>query len=222
MLTDLYQFVTGTAVTGDPTRDTALATIRQMIGTRMYPDVLDEGCSLPAFACQLVSNTTGHLLSGEGEGILDARVQIDILAMTRAECVTLGEALRLALDGWIGMVGATPVGLLQWDNEIDGFEPDRKQRRRTVDFKVIYYADAAANAFSSQPVDHEQDLVAVALAGAIDGSNAEFALPLTPRLLLIFVNGILLTEGSDYTLNGPNVTFAAAPTSADKLRALAY
>ena len=51
--------------------------------------------------------------------------------------------------------------------------------------------------------------------GAINGSNAVFSLAFSPSpaaSLLLYVNGLLMTQGIDYTLNGNTITFLLAST----------
>lgn len=59
--------------------------------------------------------------------------------------------------------------------------------------------------------------------GTIDGSNAAFVLSHTPvaGTLMLYVNGLLMLEGGDYTLSTATVTFAtgAIPETGDWIRA---
>lgn len=59
--------------------------------------------------------------------------------------------------------------------------------------------------------------------GAIDGTNAAFTLAAVPAAssLKLYRNGIRLTQGSDYTLSGQAITFAAGavPQPNDSLMA---
>lgn len=49
--------------------------------------------------------------------------------------------------------------------------------------------------------------------GAIDGSNVTFTIAHTPvaGTLQLFLNGVLLSEGNDYSLSGSTITFFEAP-----------
>ncbi|WP_428936918.1 hypothetical protein [Fontivita pretiosa] len=63
-----------------------------------------------------------------------------------------------------------------------------------------------------------------AVSGTVDGVNADFALADAPvdGSLMVFVNGLLMSEGSgeDYVLAGQTITFqpGAIPQSGDKIR----
>lgn len=55
------------------------------------------------------------------------------------------------------------------------------------------------------------------LTGAIDGANKLFALPITPKVLQLFRNGIIQDPSSDYKLSANRITMTAAPAPGDKL-----
>jgi hypothetical protein len=65
----------------------------------------------------------------------------------------------------------------------------------------------------------------VELSGTRDGTNTVFTLPdssIDPGTLMLWLNGQLLTLGSDFTLAGNTVTFVneVAPVTTDVLRAM--
>ena len=138
-LTDLFDFIMAADTSGlDSDRAAAIAIIRSTIGTRMYPDILDEGATLPALTYQLISNNGGHSLDAQTDGLYFARVQIDVWAKTAVARGNLGLAVKQALDGFTRIMIGTDVCALLWDNELDSFEPDRKQYRRMIDFRIIH------------------------------------------------------------------------------------
>lgn len=141
VLTDLYNFLLVASTSGlDSNRAAAIATVRSMAGTQMYAGILDEGAKLPALTYELVDDGTEHTLDGASEGMYHPRVQIDVWTMSSADRKALGLAVKQALDGYSGFMGSgqTDVCVLLWDNEIDGYEPDRKQYHKMLDFRVIH------------------------------------------------------------------------------------
>lgn len=60
-------------------------------------------------------------------------------------------------------------------------------------------------------------------AGTINGSNAVFKLASKPHTgaVLLYVNGLLMLEGGDFTISGQTITFVAGavPESGDWLKA---
>ena len=149
-LTDLYTFLTTASTAGmDSDRAAAIATVRAMIATpapvvapntpwRIYPDILAEGVTLPALTYTLIDDKTEHTLDGASEGMYYPRVQIDIWANNSIDRMNLGLAVKESLDGYTGLMVGTEVCVLLWDNEIDNYEPERLQYRKTLDFRIIH------------------------------------------------------------------------------------
>jgi hypothetical protein len=59
-------------------------------------------------------------------------------------------------------------------------------------------------------------------AGLVNGSNRTFTLahPPLPKSVMLFLNGLFMTYGTDYTVTEgtATITMAVAPTGGDKLR----
>lgn len=59
-------------------------------------------------------------------------------------------------------------------------------------------------------------------SGTINGSNTAFTLAQTPNeneAVQLFLDGLYLVEGVDYTLSGTSITMAVAPATAQILKA---
>ena len=59
-------------------------------------------------------------------------------------------------------------------------------------------------------------------AGTINGANTAFTLTSTPDpsgSLQMFLDGMFMTVGEDYTISGVNITFLSAPQTGSILRA---
>lgn len=53
-------------------------------------------------------------------------------------------------------------------------------------------------------------------SGTINGSNTAFSLAQTPQenaAVLLFIDGILQRQGTDYTLSGTSITMTTAPAT---------
>jgi hypothetical protein len=143
MLADLYAYLTtspGSPVTMDPTRAAALVALQALIGTRMYTDFLKERSAMPALVYQLIDQNHGYILEGTPISIEHPRVQIDGYSNDPTELETLGGYLKVALDGYMGTMGSTNIGLLMYDDERNEYLPDSLQYRKSIDFKVIHYS----------------------------------------------------------------------------------
>jgi hypothetical protein len=142
MLADLFSYLTtspGSPVTMDPTRAAALVTLQGIIGTKMYPDFLAER-QCPALVYQLIDSHHDYVLEGFPVDIEHPRVQIDVFSFDPTQRETIGEAVKVALDGFMGVMGSTSVGILMFDNESNEYLPDYLQYRKMLDFKVIHYS----------------------------------------------------------------------------------
>lgn len=60
-------------------------------------------------------------------------------------------------------------------------------------------------------------------SGTINGSNTAFSLAQTPlenETVSLYLDGLYLTEGTDYTLTNTSITMTTAPATAQVLRAV--
>lgn len=100
--------------------------------------------------------------------------------------------------------------------------------------KTVYFKFASFNAFFGReqslsdctaypffiPIITVGTVTGEAPSGVIDGANTTFALsasPAPPFSLMLFRNGVLLRQGTDYTLSGSTITLIAAPIVTDWL-----
>ena len=59
-------------------------------------------------------------------------------------------------------------------------------------------------------------------SGAVDGINTAFFLAFSPvyaATVSLYLDGLLLNQGVDYTISGANITMTTAPALAQTLRA---
>lgn len=148
MLTDLYSYlITAPGVGADPTRAAALTSLQAIVVTsasplvtKVYPDFLSER-QTNAIVYQLIDGTHGYILDGTPISIEYPRVQIDVYCDDPVTRELMGGYVITALDGFIGTMGGTTVGMLVCeDTGRNTFEADSKQYRKTLDFKVIHYS----------------------------------------------------------------------------------
>lgn len=80
--------------------------------------------ALPAIVISRISGGHGHLLDG-GAGWAQASFQLSVFADTNAAAETVAEAVRDAMQGFIGGVwGSTEVDSVTLTNELDLYEAD--------------------------------------------------------------------------------------------------
>jgi hypothetical protein len=141
MLCSVYGFLMTAPTAGlDPDRAAAITALRTAVGGRMFPNILDEGCALPALTYQRIGETTEENLDGAPDGLYDIHIQIDVWAMTRSQCDSLALSLRDSLVGYTNASMGTNVWVnaLWRDDAVDDYEEARKQYRTISDFHVIY------------------------------------------------------------------------------------
>lgn len=91
---DIYSFLTGNAG------------VAALVGTRVYPLMLPQDCTLPAVAYRRVD--TPRIYSHQGySGLARPRFQFDCLAASYASASAVAEAVRSAFAGWREAYGGT-------------------------------------------------------------------------------------------------------------------
>lgn len=131
MLSNLYSYLSGR--TG----------ITALVSSRIYPHHLPQSVStFPVLTFQQISNNHLHHLDSAA-GVTVARVQVDCWGNTLSSVESLGEAVRAALQGYMGVMGTTVIHFVQLDSEQDlhelGLEgSDEWIYRRSQDYLIKY------------------------------------------------------------------------------------
>ena len=113
----------------------ANAPVAALIATRMYPLLLPQNAVLPAVTYQVISDVH-ELNQSEPGGLPVIRLQYTCWADSYLAAQTLAAAIRVALDGFTGVMGSGSVGYAALDNMVDDYEPDTKKYRVLVDMKI--------------------------------------------------------------------------------------
>lgn len=106
---------------------------------------------------------------------------------------------------------------LLWDNWL----PERFRRLKPAhhyEWDIIHPPPAWAGSGATTSPDLYKSFV---LSG-VDGLNTTFTLPISPTALKLFLNGLLLNQGSDFSLSGSTITFVAPPQLGDLLVAWTF
>lgn len=77
----------------------AAPVISNLIGSRLYPNIVPQKAPMPAITYQQISGPRGHDMQG-AIGLTKARYQINCWAASYAKAKELAEAVRLTLDGY--------------------------------------------------------------------------------------------------------------------------
>lgn len=121
---------------------TAASGVSSLVGNRIYPVRPKQSGALPAITYFRVDGPRVHSLQGPS-GLGHPRIQIDCYASTYADCLELSKQVRLALDGYRGIIAGVNVQaillLSDFDMEEDEDAPIVPDEfRRVMDFRVWY------------------------------------------------------------------------------------
>lgn len=92
--------------------------VSSLVSTRIFPNVIPQGESMPAIAYQMISGAREHTTDGP-EGLCQARFQVTCWAGTYSEAKQLSEAVRKELDGYRGTVSSVVIDSILLENELD-------------------------------------------------------------------------------------------------------
>jgi hypothetical protein len=94
------------------------SSVAALVSTRIYPLLVPQDATLPALAYQRISGPRDHAHTG-ATGLALARMQLTYVAASYEDTKSLAEAVRAAMDGLRGSMGAVQVGSCMLDNEQD-------------------------------------------------------------------------------------------------------
>lgn len=117
--------------------------VATLVGTRIYPVWLPQGCTYPAISYLKVSGSRVHTM-GASEAGANPRVQISCWGRTYADVKSVASAVRAALDqfsGTLGGAGGVSVQAIQLDNELDLIDPNSELYHVPMDF-LTWYTEA--------------------------------------------------------------------------------
>jgi hypothetical protein len=106
--------------------------------TRIYPTALPQKPSFPAATYNVISATRSPTMQ-HGDVLPSKRLQIDAWGSSFADAQELGEAIRVALDGYRGDMGDTTVAAIFADTERTSYESEPKLYRVSRDYFIWHY-----------------------------------------------------------------------------------
>lgn len=113
-----------------------------IVGSRIYPQTIPQDAQMPAIRYNLIAAPRRHTLT-EADGLVFARMQVDILSENYATARQLAEVVRKNLDVFAGTVGGVHISVIQLIDEQDYFaeSPGSESIRRygkTQDYTICY------------------------------------------------------------------------------------
>ncbi len=116
----------------------ANAGLTALIAGRVYPTHMPQNPTLPAMVYNRISGERVQNMQGSS-GLASPRFQFDCFARTYAEAKGVGEALRLAIEGFSGTMGGVSgvdVNSCLLQSDQDGYEDDLQLFWVTADYIV--------------------------------------------------------------------------------------
>jgi hypothetical protein len=96
-----------------------------------------QGTVSPYVIFHLISNNPERNKDGYSIEIL--RIQVDVYHNLRYGAISISEAIKSKLDGYIGMREGERFDKILFNDENDGFSEDKDYSIRTVDFLCRHY-----------------------------------------------------------------------------------
>ena len=124
------------------------AGVAALVSDRIFPQLMKEGTTLPAITFQFISGFRQLVLQGKS-GYARPRIQVDCWALSEDpaggydKAKAVANAVRLALDGFAGVVSGVSIRSATLLNEQDFDADEGRIRRVSLDFS-IHYLEAVA------------------------------------------------------------------------------
>ena len=113
----------------------ATSGVTALVSTRIYPNAIPQNASLPAIAYQVISTDRNYRHAGQSNVALP-RIQITVEASSYSSAVAVCAAVRAALSGYQGTVGAVVIGGIFLETEYDGYNLDTDTTVRRQDYTI--------------------------------------------------------------------------------------
>lgn len=118
------------------------ATVLALVSTRVYPNWVPQGASMPAISFNQVSGIRDYSMDG-ADGMAQTLYQIDCWATTYSETRDLADAVRGALSAYSGTIAGVTidVAFLQDENDVPEYSKQSdvaKRYGKSLDFTIWF------------------------------------------------------------------------------------
>ena len=116
----------------------ATSSVTNIVSTRIYPNVIPQDAAMPALAYQRISASRDMAHDGPA-GMAYPRFQLTCLATTYGGAKALCNALRVALDGYRGLMGGASgvqVEGIFVENDFDGYNQEGGEQVVRLDITI--------------------------------------------------------------------------------------
>ena len=116
----------------------AVAAVTGLVSNRIYADTLPDGTTLPAIIYQIVSDVPYELLIVDTD-LYRCRVQFTIISDTKAETISIADALKTALKRFSGTASDITIMDCRLENQYDlQYDLATNETARMADYIFIY------------------------------------------------------------------------------------
>jgi hypothetical protein len=120
------------------TRLNAVAAVTSLVSNRIYADTLPDGTTHPAIIYQIVSDVPYELLIAD-TNLYKCRVQFTIISDTKAETISIADALKTALKRFSGTASDITIRDCRLENQYDlQYDLATNETARMADYIFIY------------------------------------------------------------------------------------
>ena len=103
-------------------RALADSAVAALVSTRIYLSRAPEQPVMPFIVFYRIAATRHHAMNG-ASGLVKLRVQASIFSKTMKEALSIGDALRLSFDDFIGDINSVTVQAILLESEFESYEP---------------------------------------------------------------------------------------------------
>lgn len=108
--------------------------LKNKIGTRLYPGWIPENATMPSVAFLGVSRPSHHDID-----VAYPRYQFSVFSSRYIEAKEVAEEIRNILQRFKGKMGSSDIIQVVFENEYESHEKDTKLYHIAIDFKFIYW-----------------------------------------------------------------------------------
>ena len=99
--------------------------VTNLVGTRIFVDVLPQNCPYPAIRYQRISTERASFRDLAGRsGYAQVRMQVDVFASSRGTALDIGGAILDGIEGYSGIANGLKIDEAWIEDEDGGIDPD--------------------------------------------------------------------------------------------------
>jgi hypothetical protein len=97
------------------------ADLKTLIGNRLYPEEMEQGCDLPAVVYTKISDVKDHALTGQSP-LESPMYQFTTYAKTKLSATAVSEQIKNALCDYSGTMNGIEIQHIRLENELSSLE----------------------------------------------------------------------------------------------------